>query len=268
MDGRPSIQGPADASGAQPAHARTADALRWRRVYPGEERQLSAARRWVKSLLPPCPACDELISVVTELASNAIAHTASGQGGWFAVELTWHPAVVRVAVADCGGPAQPHIIYDSNGERGRGLLLVRGLAIRSGYVGDRRGRLVWADISWPQPETADSDNRPDPHDAAAPYWAAIRDGEAALNRRFAGVPAWFGHATLSWWALADNDTLITAPTAHELAGQLFRHHPNSGQAVTRQATPPRPLRPAPLVPAPAPAADEPALAPRERSAAW
>lgn len=264
---------------------------------------MSAVRRWFKSLLPPCPACDDLISVVTELACNAVAHTASGRGGWFAVELTWHPAIVRVAVADCGGPAEPHIIHDSDSERGRGLLLVRGLAIRSGHTGDHRGRLVWADISWQHPETATTDNLPDPHEVADPYRATVRDGEAALTRRFAGVPAWFGRATLAWWALADNDKHTTAPTAHELAGRLYRLRPDSGQPAPRQATQPPPVstgkkdlwtgsprhpgrrhqggggrlppgdpwqpsageRRGQLVPHPAPAADEPILAPPGKS---
>jgi hypothetical protein len=44
-----------------------------------------------------------MLVVATELASNAIQHTASGRS-WFAAEVTWHEPVVLIAVADCGGP--------------------------------------------------------------------------------------------------------------------------------------------------------------------
>jgi len=41
-------------------------------VFPGEERQLAVLRRWLATLLPACPARDDVILVATELASNAI----------------------------------------------------------------------------------------------------------------------------------------------------------------------------------------------------
>lgn len=191
-----------------------ANVLRWRRVFPGEGRQLATLRRWLGSLLPDCPSRDDAISVATELASNALCHTASGQGGRFGVEITRHAAVVRVAVADSGGPGEPCVIEDPAAEHGRGLLLVRGLSVRTGVAGDQRGRLVWADIAFDNPDPALS--------GQAPYEAAIRDAQAALTRRFADVPVWFGHSTLAWWALAGPRELITAPSAGELADRLYR----------------------------------------------
>ena len=165
-----------------------------------------------------------MVSVATELGSNAILHTASGRGGWFAVELTWDQSMVRVAVADHGGPAEPHMIEDPDGEHGRGLLLVHGLSTRTGVTGDEHGRIVWAEIAWDGP-APDADIA-----AAGPGETEIRDGEAALARRFAGVPVWFGRATQAWWALAGPSDLVTAPTAPELAALLHR----------RLNTPPRP----------------------------
>ncbi len=164
--------------------------LRWRRVFPGEERQLRALRHWLASLLPDCPARDDLLTVATEYSANAILHTASGRGGWFAVEITWHGPVVRVAVADGGAPAGPRIIDDPMGEHGRGLLVVRALAVRTGACGDQRGRLVWADIPWAAAGAAAPAPAQDPHEAA------ISDAQADLASRFAGVPAWFGRSTL------------------------------------------------------------------------
>lgn len=105
-------------------------------------------RRWLHTLLPDCTTRDDVICVATELGTNAVLHTATGQGGWFAVEVTWYGPVVRVAVADCGGAGEPQIIRDPRGEHGRGLALVHELAVRSGFLGDHHGRLVWADVPW------------------------------------------------------------------------------------------------------------------------
>jgi len=186
-------------------------------VFPGHQRELSQVRRWLSALLPECSARGDLLGVATELGSNALEHTASGrEGGWFAVEVTWHQSMVLVAVADCGGPAEPRVIDDPDGERGRGLLLVRGLSVRTGWTGDRRGRLVWAQLTWPEEPSAILGSSGDP------FQAAVREGEAALARRFAGVPAWFGRSTLAWWAVAGPAGLVSAPTAQELAGLLYR----------------------------------------------
>ena len=201
-----------------------ADPRRWRQVFSGEKRQLGLMRRWLAACLPECPARDDVVSVATELGSNAILHTASGRGGWFAVELTWDQSTARVAVADHGGPAEPHMIEDPDGEHGRGLLLVRGLSARTGVNGNEQGRTVWAEIAWDGP-APDADLA-----AAGPGEVEIRDGEAALARRFTGVPVWFGRATRAWWALAGPRDLVTAPTASELAALLYR----------RLNTPPRP----------------------------
>src|SRR5215470_6582263 len=197
--------------------------MRWRKVFPGEERQLGALRRWLASLLPDQPARDDLSVVATELATNSIRHTASGRGGWFAVEITWHGPVVRIGVADCGGPTEPSVIDDLLAEHGRGLLLVHGLSVRTGVCGDQRGRLVWADVRWVEeaPAQAGSTDR---------YEFAVRDGEAALARRFGGVPAWFGRSTLEWWALPDPGRLVSAPSSQELAALLDRLATTAGAA--------------------------------------
>ncbi len=157
---------------AVPAAA-AADALWWRQVFPGEPHQLGVLRRSLASLLPECPARDDIISVATELATNALRHTASGRGGLFAVEVTSHGSTVRVAVADGGSPTGPHVIEDPAAEHGRGLFLVVALSVRMGVTGDHRGRLVWADIAW------DGPNAPARALSLDPDEAAIRDGQAA-----------------------------------------------------------------------------------------
>jgi len=213
--------------GRQPAAAPAAE-LKWRELFPGEEQQISALRRWLTGLLPECPSRDDVVTVAVELATNAVKFTASGQGGAFAVEITWGGTVVRVGVADDGAPDGPHLIDDPLSEHGRGLMIVRALSSRAGVCGDHRGRLAWADVAW----TADRAAPPLP--VADTYEAAIRDGQAALTERFSSVLTWFGRSTLQWWALPARDPdipsapyptgheLLSAPSAKELAELLDR----------------------------------------------
>jgi serine/threonine-protein kinase RsbW len=213
------VSGTTDHGASGPNPAASVPGLKWRHVFPGDERQLGALRRWLAGLLPHCAARDDVVSISVELATNAVKWTASGQGGWFAVEITWYGRVVRVAVADGGAPTGPRLIDDPISEHGRGLLMVRELSARTGVAGDQRGRLVWAEVPWT------GEGAVQPGSFPASYEAAIRQDQAALAQRFAGVPVWFGRSTLQWWALpgrAAAGRLLTAPSAHELAEVLDR----------------------------------------------
>jgi Histidine kinase-like ATPase domain len=165
--------------------------FRWRRVFPGDERQLGELRRWLEVLLPADPARDDVVSVAVEYATNAIKFSRSGRGGWFAVEITGQGRTVRVAVADGGGRVAPHVIDDPMGEHGRGLVMVRALSARTGVCGDHRGRLVWAEIPWTG-ELLDHVLRPAPRlpRVAAEDLGAARTGEQAPGPA-APVPPWF-----------------------------------------------------------------------------
>lgn len=109
---------------------------------------MGALRRWLESVLPDCPERYDVACVATELGTNAVRHTTSGQGGVFVVEISCYSRVVRVAVTDGGAPGEPRMIDDPAGEHGRGLQVVRGLSVRTGVCGDKQGRLVWADVPW------------------------------------------------------------------------------------------------------------------------
>jgi hypothetical protein len=58
-----------------------------RQVFPGEECQLRVMRRWLTAGLPGCPVLDDVVSVASELGSNAIRHSATGRDGKFIVEV-------------------------------------------------------------------------------------------------------------------------------------------------------------------------------------
>jgi hypothetical protein len=131
----------------EPGWAAAVDA-QLRQVFPGEECQLRVARRWLAASLPGCPVLGDVVSIVTELGSNAILHSATGRDGKFAVEVTHAASGVLVAVTDDGGPGEPRVIAGADGEHWRGLVLVRGLSARMGAVGGLGGRTVWARIDW------------------------------------------------------------------------------------------------------------------------
>ncbi len=65
------------------------------------------------------------------------------------MEIARTRETVRVAVTDGGAPQGPRFVDDPDGESGRGLALVRGLARSTGVRGDQRSRMVWAELPWP-----------------------------------------------------------------------------------------------------------------------
>jgi anti-sigma regulatory factor (Ser/Thr protein kinase) len=191
--------------------------LQWRRVFPGQAAQLRPMRSWVESLLPDCPARDAVITVASELAGNAVLHTASKDpGNTFLAVISWRPQAVRVAVADGGAATAPRMISDPDGEDGRGLMMVAALSVRTGVSGNERGRIVWADVPW----TGEG-----PPLFPDGFQAAICDGRAMLARWFPGVTAWFGLQTMQWWAIARYPgavSLVSAGSPAELAQELSK----------------------------------------------
>jgi anti-sigma regulatory factor (Ser/Thr protein kinase) len=197
---RATLRGPRPGSGDRAQYVPGGErCLTWEHEYPGEAKELARLRRWLMSILPDCPAREDLLLVATELAGNAVRHTASGRGGAFGVRVTWEDGAVLVAVDDAGAPGEPHVVDEPLAEGRRGLLVVRELSARVGVSGDCRGRTVWAEVLWP-----DAD--------------AVAAGAAYLGSRF-GVVAWYGRCTERWWAL-DGCELLCASSVPELAALL------------------------------------------------
>ena len=53
------------------------------RTFPGRADQIARAREFTKRVLGPCPVSDEAVLLVSELATNALEHTSTGDGGQF-----------------------------------------------------------------------------------------------------------------------------------------------------------------------------------------
>jgi len=114
-------------------------------VLPGIAASVRAARRLVSVALPGCPRVDDLMLAVSELASNALAWSASGEGGTFTVLVRVAPGWARCEVADDG----PAVLPPGRGN-GMGLVIVAEVTDRSGHViGSGGSRTAWAEVSWP-----------------------------------------------------------------------------------------------------------------------
>jgi len=123
----------------------------WARTYRGAPASVPEARRFVGELLAGCPARETLMTCVSELCANAIAHTASGRGGVFTVEVDRpRDGVARIAVTDDGAASVPAAgSLDLMAEGGRGLAMVAACTSRWGFCDAYPGRTVWAEACWP-----------------------------------------------------------------------------------------------------------------------
>ncbi|KOX04238.1 hypothetical protein ADL04_09235 [Streptomyces sp. NRRL B-3648] len=125
---------------AMPTHGRT---------FPGHPQELSTARRWTRATLNGHPRSEDAELIVTELGTNAVTHTASGDdAGAFRVSLTISDRALTIAVTDCGHTKTTPEVQDPplNATHGRGLVLVAALADSVTVQGDESGRTVTAEL--------------------------------------------------------------------------------------------------------------------------
>jgi serine/threonine-protein kinase RsbW len=102
------------------------------RVLSGDAGQVGVARSFVRDVLIGHPARPDAVAAVSELAANAVVHSASGTGrGRFVVQAfalgAGHAGLI---VTDQGGPSVPPFpaVVDLNAVSGRGLVVVRSLS--------------------------------------------------------------------------------------------------------------------------------------------
>jgi serine/threonine-protein kinase RsbW len=127
-----------------------APATSWKcaQSYPGLAEQVGHARAFVAEALKGCPLVDDAVLICSELASNAVLHSASSKpGGRFTVRAeAYEGDYLWIEVEDQGGP---WIEHDSSEECGRGLGIVAALASDWGIEGDALAQVVWARLDWP-----------------------------------------------------------------------------------------------------------------------
>ena len=86
--------------------------------------------------------------LISELVSNAVAHTASGR---IDVGVQVDERSVRCEVVDDDAEHVPALRRWSGGERGHGLRLVHAIAHRWGHDAHPRGKVVWFELVRSEP---------------------------------------------------------------------------------------------------------------------
>lgn len=125
--------------------------------------QVGAARKFVaQELGEDHPCADDAVVSLSEVATNAVAHSYSaraghdGDVGAFTVTLTYGEAWARVEVRDGGGPTRPYA--NAQGPEavdacealptcGWGLAIVGEIAADWGYVPEPDGTTVWFEVA-------------------------------------------------------------------------------------------------------------------------
>ena len=119
------------------------------RTFAGSPEEIRSVRHFVGQLIEGCPVADDLILLASEIATNAVRHTASGQDGTFCVLVQAADGRARVEVHDLGSATAPAVRRCRQpGESGAGLSLVEMIADRWGFHGGQLGRVVWFEMSW------------------------------------------------------------------------------------------------------------------------
>jgi serine/threonine-protein kinase RsbW len=118
-------------------------------VFVGSPDQVRQVRDFVGRVVAGCPVAGDVVLLASEVATNAIEHTASGAGGSFTVAVCRSACRVRVEILDDGSVKTPVAHRPGRpGERGCGLFLVSEFAARWGYSGGQHGRVVWFEVEW------------------------------------------------------------------------------------------------------------------------
>jgi two-component sensor histidine kinase len=113
--------------------------------YPGKPEWVSRLRHQVTEALAGIPCAQDAIYALNEVATNAVVHSRSGQGGQFTVAVVvFAGSQVEFAVTDQGGPWQeggPDFYL-------HGLGIVREIAAKVQVVGGEDGRTVRVSFPW------------------------------------------------------------------------------------------------------------------------
>jgi anti-sigma regulatory factor (Ser/Thr protein kinase) len=119
------------------------------RAFPARADQIGEARKFLAQVLDGFRAADDAILCASELVTNSVSHSNSRRpGGVFTVRAGMRPGGrVRVEVEDQGGAWTQQVCTD--GQHGRGLLIVGRLARDWGIGGSQAGWVVWCEFGRP-----------------------------------------------------------------------------------------------------------------------
>ncbi len=194
----PGTSGAAGDGGSPAPMAQALRALAVTADFRASADQVRRARNFVSRLLDGWPVADDAVLCVSELASNSVLHSASGEaGGTFSVQLKTVPGeYVWVEVRDQGGSWVRRDQYDG---RPHGLDIVGLLAADFGVDGDAQsGWIVWARLDLPGSRAGRAASSPD-----RGREQSVTEPGPAVNGRparpdSAGGPADSSRGGLSW----------------------------------------------------------------------
>ncbi|MFC4564668.1 ATP-binding protein [Nocardiopsis mangrovi] len=114
-------------------------------------------REFLERSCPHHATLDDAELAASELATNALLHSRSGQvGGVMTLFIRSGRERVRVAVADQGekradGTSGPDTVREGNGDYGRGKLIIESCTTRSGEYWTDSTHVAWFEIDVPPP---------------------------------------------------------------------------------------------------------------------
>ena len=154
---RDAVDEPLPVSIAPARDSADADApLDWRISFPGVPAIVAVARQLVRATHEGSPRLEDLELVTSELVTNAIRHTPSGEAGsLLTLRIRGRAGWARIEVSDLGSTswAEPAPTGEQD-ECGRGLVIVNALADRAGHEPVAGGQVSWAEIRWHVPPDA------------------------------------------------------------------------------------------------------------------
>ena len=118
-----------------------------RLTMPGSPEFVRNARRFTARTIGDHPRADDALLLISEVVTNAVAHSRSGlPGGKIVVTVSRLTDAVLISTADDGAEESlPRVAAAA--DRGHGLVLVDSLADHWGYQRDQAGTTVWFTLS-------------------------------------------------------------------------------------------------------------------------
>lgn len=126
------------------------------RTFQGLPERVADVREYIRRVVGDVDGVDDVELVASELAANAIQHSASGSpGGRFVVQVVEFSDAWHIRVDDQGGLTHlgPEDAEDTD-EAGRGLQVVEALCRAWGVIENSAGKTVWAEITYPADDIA------------------------------------------------------------------------------------------------------------------